>query len=139
MHVLSFLQGIIYFIITLGLEIVPPQKITLDAIHECGRSIKKFFPKSSSDCTEPLLEPSSKYVALGVDDDTDVLAERNRVLTGSADKAFIYLRNLRKVLLRFWIILTVTYFFIIIIRSSRYPDSDAFEFRFMVQKLLFSH
>lgn len=90
-------EGIIYFVITLGLEIVPPEKITLNAIKECGRSIKKLFPKTSTDCTQPLLGSSSKHVALSVDDDADVIAERNRVLTGSADKAIIYLSNLRKV------------------------------------------
>jgi len=47
---------------------------------------------------EPLLEPSTKYVALDLDDDVDVQEERNRVLSGSADNAIIYLCNLRKVL-----------------------------------------
>lgn len=46
---------------------------------------------------EPLLKPSSKTVALDLDEDIDVKIERHRVLSGSIHNAIIYLRNLQKV------------------------------------------
>ncbi|KAH7855874.1 hypothetical protein Vadar_029947 [Vaccinium darrowii] len=89
-------EGIVYYLITLGLELVP-NKITVLAIEEFWKSTRKPFRRTSSSYTEPLLESSSKYVDLDLDDDVDVQAERKRVLSGSMDNAIIYLRNLRKV------------------------------------------
>ncbi|KAL6987169.1 Phospholipid-transporting ATPase abca1 [Sarracenia purpurea var. burkii] len=90
-------EGIIFYLLTLGLELVPPHKITLGTVEECWKSMRKAFQRTSSSYTEPLLESSSKHGALELDDDDDVRAERNRVLSGSTDNAIIYLRNLRKV------------------------------------------
>lgn len=78
---------------------MPPSKVSVLAIGEFWKSIKMLYPRTSSSYKEPLLESSSKYVDLELDDDVDVRAERSRVLTGSIDNAIIYLRNLRKVLL----------------------------------------
>ncbi|XP_058204038.1 ABC transporter A family member 1 isoform X1 [Rhododendron vialii] len=90
-------EGIVYYLITLGLELVPPNKVSVLAIKEFWKSIKTLYPRTSSSYKEPLLESSSKYVDLDLDDDVDVRAERSRVLSGSIDNAIIYLRNLRKV------------------------------------------
>lgn len=90
-------EGIVYYLITLGLEVVPPNKVSVLAIGEFWKSIKMLYPRTSSSYKEPLLESSSKYVDLDLDDDVDVRAERSRVLSGSIDNAIIYLRNLRKV------------------------------------------
>ncbi|XP_052174030.1 ABC transporter A family member 1 isoform X3 [Diospyros lotus] len=89
-------EAIVYYLLTLGLELVPPHKITSVSIDQ-WKNIKKFFQRTSSSYMEPLLESSTKYVALDLDDDVDVQEERNRVLSGSADNAIIYLCNLRKV------------------------------------------
>ncbi|KAE9465926.1 hypothetical protein C3L33_02162, partial [Rhododendron williamsianum] len=90
-------EGIVYYLITLGLELVPPNKVSVLAIEKFWKSIKTLYPRTSSSYKEPLLESSSKYVDLDLDDDVDVRAERSRVLSGSIDNAIIYLRNLRKV------------------------------------------
>lgn len=52
---------------------------------------------NSNNVLEPLLGSSSDIMALDLDEDIDVKAERDRVVSGAADKAIIYLRNLRKV------------------------------------------
>ncbi|CAL5351927.1 hypothetical protein CsSME_00039457 [Camellia sinensis var. sinensis] len=90
-------EGIVFFLITLGLELVPLHKITLVTLKGCWESMKKIFQRTSSSYTEPLLESSSTYVAIDPDEDVDVQAERNRVLSDSTDNAIIYLRNLWKV------------------------------------------
>lgn len=54
------------------------------------------YQSSSPTLRKPLLEPSKTEI-LFIDEDIDVRAERERVLSGSADNAIIYLRNLRKV------------------------------------------
>lgn len=89
-------EGIIYFLVTLGLELVPPRFLNPSA-KECPDPLRKPSRTTSSNYTEPLLKSASENVALDIDDDTDVQTERNRVLSGSIDKAIIYLRNLRKV------------------------------------------
>lgn len=86
-----------YFLLTLGLELLPPQKVSSFSAKECWRSIKNLYRTTSSSYTEPLLQSSPENVGLDLDEDIDVRSERNRVLSGSVDKAIIYLRNLRKV------------------------------------------
>ena len=76
---------------------LPPRKFSLFTILEPWRAIRNRWHGTSSHL-EPLLESTSETGALGLDEDIDVQTERNRVLSGSADNAIIYLRNLRKVL-----------------------------------------
>ncbi|KAJ4706360.1 ABC transporter A family member 1-like [Melia azedarach] len=89
-------EGICYFLVTLGLELLPSHKWTLMTIKERWKSLRKLWCNSSSSYLEPLLKSSSETAAL-LDEDVDVQMERNRVLSGSMDNAIIYLRNLRKV------------------------------------------
>ncbi|CAI9099895.1 OLC1v1036780C1 [Oldenlandia corymbosa var. corymbosa] len=93
---LSYLaaEAVIYFLLTLVLEILPPNKMTLRTAYEWMR-FKLSCPTSDS-LSQTLLEPAFGDV-IEFDEDSDVLAERNRVLSGSTDNAIIYLRNLRKV------------------------------------------
>lgn len=51
---------------------------------------------NSNNMLEPLLG-SSDSAAVDIDEDIDVKEEQDRVLSGAADRAIIYLRNLRKV------------------------------------------
>ncbi|KAK9987447.1 hypothetical protein SO802_032398 [Lithocarpus litseifolius] len=90
------LESIGFFLLTLGLELLPSNKLTLVTIKEWWRSIK-ILQRGTSSYLEPLLKPSSETVALDPDEDIDVKTERNRVLSGSIDNAIIYLRNLQKV------------------------------------------
>lgn len=96
---LSYLaaEAIVYFLITLGLEFLPQQKRNLSKIHEWWKSLGKSRRANSFGFSEPLLRPSSGDVASELDEDIDVKAERDRVLSGSTDNAVIHLRNLRKV------------------------------------------
>lgn len=57
--------------------------------------ISSFTPRSSS--LEPLLK-STMGDNSSLEEDIDVRAERDRVLSGGVDSAVIYLRNLRKVI-----------------------------------------
>ncbi|XAR68503.1 Maltose-transporting ATPase [Bertholletia excelsa] len=90
-------EGVIFYLLTLGLELLPPHKINFMAIGESWKNIKKLFQRKYNSYSEPLLASSSKCVALDVDEDVDVQTERNRVLSGFTDNAIICLRNLRKV------------------------------------------
>ncbi|KAK7843984.1 abc transporter a family member 1 [Quercus suber] len=90
------LESIGFFLLTLGLELLPSHKLTPVTIKEWWRSIK-ILQRGTSSYLEPLLKPSSETVALDPDEDIDVKTERNRVLSGSIDNAIIYLRNLQKV------------------------------------------
>ncbi|CAA2979777.1 ABC transporter A family member 1 [Olea europaea subsp. europaea] len=85
-------EGIIYFILTLSLEVLPLHKINLATACQLWTSSKKLFLATSGSSLEPLLASSSED-----HEDIDVLAERNRVLSGSGGNALIYLHNLRKV------------------------------------------
>ncbi|XP_047311317.1 ABC transporter A family member 1 [Impatiens glandulifera] len=89
-------EAIIYFLLVLALELVPPGRIRLFTYKECWKRIIKIFQRTSDSYLEPLLEGSSKSASVNMDEDVDVEAERNRVVSGSADNAIIYLRNLRK-------------------------------------------
>ncbi|PWA83115.1 ATP-binding cassette A1 [Artemisia annua] len=90
-------EGIIYFLLTLGLEVFPPHKFSSFGITEFLRSLRRSSRPVSDAYAEPLLSSSTKSAAIDLDEDIDVQTERNRVLSGSIDKAIIYLRNLRKV------------------------------------------
>ncbi|KAH9621199.1 hypothetical protein KSS87_008655 [Heliosperma pusillum] len=90
-------ESIFYFLLALGLEVVPPHKLFLHVIYCCWERIKGFCSGNASDIVKPLLSLSPDAVSLDLDEDVDVAAERNRVLSGAADRAILYLRNLRKV------------------------------------------
>lgn len=93
-------ESIFFFLFTLGLEVLPPHKLTPITIDFCWRRIKSLCCVNSgntNDVLAPLLDSSSDVVAVDLDEDIDVKAERNRVVSGAADRAIIYLRNLRKV------------------------------------------
>lgn len=91
-------EGMIYFLLTLGFELLPPQKVSSFA-KECCKSIERLWRPTPQCHSEPLLRSSSENVNLDFDlhEDIDVQSEKNRVLSGSVDKAILYLRNLRKV------------------------------------------
>ncbi|KAK2651860.1 hypothetical protein Ddye_011716 [Dipteronia dyeriana] len=89
-------ESICYFLLTLGLEVLPSHKWTLVTIKEWWKSCRNLQHETPS-FLQPLLKSSSGTVALDLDEDVDVQMERNRVLSGSVDNAIIYLRNLRKV------------------------------------------
>lgn len=88
-------QSFIYFLLTLGLEIYPSLKLTPFKIKKWWGKIN-IFPHNTT-YLEPLLESSPETFVTDLNEDVDVKAERNRVLSGSIDNAIIYLRNLRKV------------------------------------------
>lgn len=90
-----------YFLLTLGLELLPRHKLTAIAVKEWWMkrrrsNLTNLKFETSSPSLEPLLGPSSEFIP-DSDLDVDVTAERNRVLSGSIDNAIIYLSNLRKV------------------------------------------
>ncbi|TYK11079.1 Beta-galactosidase [Cucumis melo var. makuwa] len=95
------IQFLCYFLLTLGLELLPLHKLTAITVKEwwmkCWRNnLINLKAETSSPSLEPFLAPSSNYVIPDFDLDVDVAAERNRVLSGSIDNAIIYLSNLRK-------------------------------------------
>ncbi|KAL6133968.1 hypothetical protein ACLB2K_066201 [Fragaria x ananassa] len=90
------IESLCYFLLALGLEIFPFNKLTLATLKEWWKSIKIIHPGTSS-YREPLLTSSAESITLDLDEDTDVKTERTRVLSGSIDNAIIYLCNLRKV------------------------------------------
>ncbi|KAK9664352.1 hypothetical protein RND81_14G035600 [Saponaria officinalis] len=91
------IESIFYFLLTLGLEVLPPHKLFLHVIYCCWRRFKGFCFGNGGDLVKPLLSLSPDAVSLDYNEDVDVAAERNRVLSGASDKAILYLRNLRKV------------------------------------------
>ncbi|KAA0056173.1 ABC transporter A family member 1 isoform X7 [Cucumis melo var. makuwa] len=95
------IQFLCYFLLTLGLELLPLHKLTAITVKEwwmkCWRNnLINLKAETSSPSLEPFLASSSNYVIPDFDLDVDVAAERNRVLSGSIDNAIIYLSNLRK-------------------------------------------
>ncbi|PQP94893.1 hypothetical protein Pyn_04462 [Prunus yedoensis var. nudiflora] len=90
------IESICYFLLTLGLEHLPYNKLTLATLKEWWKSTKSTRQGSSS-YLEPLLKSSSEVITHDLDEDIDVKTERTRVLSGSIDNAIIYLRNLWKV------------------------------------------
>ncbi|KAL5708093.1 Phospholipid-transporting ATPase abca1 [Ranunculus cassubicifolius] len=88
-------EGFIYFLLTIGIELVPFNKLNFNTIKEWFNSIGE--SQHINGYSEPLLKSSSGTLSIDVDKDIDVQAERQRVLSGSTDNSIIYLRNLRKV------------------------------------------
>ncbi|KAL3755279.1 hypothetical protein ACJRO7_002345 [Eucalyptus globulus] len=89
-------ESIVYYSLTLGLELFPSHKLTVAAIKESLQKITGNLSNNSASYSEPLLKSSSKSGSLDYDEDIDVLMERKRVLSGSIDNAILYLRDLRK-------------------------------------------
>ncbi|XP_022766656.1 ABC transporter A family member 1 isoform X4 [Durio zibethinus] len=85
-------EAICYFLLTLGLELLPTCKLTPVRLIKWRR--KNF--QGDASVLEPFLKSSSE-TAVHLDEDIDVRAERQRVLSGSIDNTIIFLRNLRKV------------------------------------------
>ncbi|XP_019232032.1 PREDICTED: ABC transporter A family member 1 [Nicotiana attenuata] len=90
-------EAVVFFLLTLGLEFLPQQKRSLYRVHEWWKSLGKSRHAISFGSSEPLLRPPSGDVASELDEDIDVKAERDRVLSGSTDNAVIHLCNLRKI------------------------------------------
>lgn len=90
------LESIIYFCLTIGIEFLPFHKLNFNSIKEWFSVHQRQYIASNS-YSEPLLSSPSGGLPTEGDEDVDVHAERQRVLSGSADNAIIYLRNLRKV------------------------------------------
>lgn len=83
---------------TLGLELLPVQKVMSFSIGEWWQHFKVFKQGAGSSSTEPLLKDSTGAISADMEDDIDVQEERNRVISGLTDNAIFYLQNLRKVL-----------------------------------------
>lgn len=83
---------------TLGLEVLPVQKVMSFSIGKWWQNFKAFNQVPGSSSTEPLLKDSSGAITADMDDDIDVQEERDRVISGLTDNTMFYLQNLRKVL-----------------------------------------
>ncbi|CAA0837437.1 ABC transporter A family member 1 [Striga hermonthica] len=89
-------EGMIYFLVTLALEFLLPYKINFARFFNFWRSeCKKLYHPLSSSSLEPLISTSSRNADL--EEDIDVQAERDRVISGGVGSAILYLNNLRKV------------------------------------------
>ncbi|XP_022745140.1 ABC transporter A family member 1-like isoform X3 [Durio zibethinus] len=87
------IEAIFYFLLTLGLELLPTCNLT--PIRLMKRWRRKNFQGDAS-VLEPFLKSSSE-AAVHLDEDVDVRTERHRVLSGSTENTIILLHNLRKV------------------------------------------
>lgn len=83
---------------TLGLELLPVQKVMSFSIGKWWQNFKAFNQGPGSSSTEPLLKDSSGAISADMEDDIDVQEERDRVISGLTDNTMFYLQNLRKVL-----------------------------------------
>ncbi|XVE75594.1 hypothetical protein DITRI_Ditri12bG0105900 [Diplodiscus trichospermus] len=86
-------EAIFYFLLTLGLELLPTCKLT--PVRLMNSWTRKNFHGDAS-VLEPFLK-SSSGTSVHFDEDADVRTERHRVLSGSIDNTVIFLRSLRKV------------------------------------------
>ncbi|KAI3471608.1 hypothetical protein Pfo_028258 [Paulownia fortunei] len=86
-------SGMIYFVLTIGVEVLLPHKINFATAFNFWMRISERFYAPSSSSLEPLLKTDN----CDLEEDIDVQTERNRVLSGGVGSAIIYLRNLRKV------------------------------------------
>jgi len=84
--------------VTLGLELMPVQKVMSFSIGEWWQNLKAFKQGAGSSSTEPLLKDSTGAISTDMEDDIDVQEERDRVISGLSDNTMLYLQNLRKVL-----------------------------------------
>ncbi|XP_038980603.1 ABC transporter A family member 1 [Phoenix dactylifera] len=91
------LESIIYFLFTIGLELVPHQKLKVATIRESWHNFFSLRHDKTTSYTQPLLGSFDDSAISIVEEDMDVKAERYRILSGCVDNAIIYLQNLRKV------------------------------------------
>lgn len=91
------IQIVVYFLLAISLEYIPHYKIKLTRrvwwplLHYVKYDTFQSY-------SEPLLESFGDSSMLITDEDVDVTAERQRILSGLGDDAIIILRNMRKVL-----------------------------------------
>ncbi|WOK95547.1 ABC transporter A family member 1 [Canna indica] len=91
------LESIIYFLLTIVLEVLPSQNLNWMVLKEWWQNVIIFHHDTSKNYFQPLLgsyEDPSFPVA---DEDIDVKAERQKIYSGLVDNAIIYLHDLRKV------------------------------------------
>ncbi|CAA7057158.1 unnamed protein product [Microthlaspi erraticum] len=91
------LESIFYFLVTLGLELLPVQKMMSFSVGDWWQSFKPFKQGAASSSTEPLLKDSTGAISSDMEDDIDVQEEKNRVISGLTENTIFYLQNLRKV------------------------------------------
>lgn len=138
-------QAIGYFILTLGLELLPTCKLTPVRLTNWWRG-KKF--QGDSSVSEPLLR-SSFETDVYLDEDIDVQTERHRVLSGSTDNNIIFLRNLRKVCQCPWTLVFLilvmsflySYYCLVVTsinQSQVYPGGNDYRAKVAVDSLTFS-
>ncbi|KAI3471688.1 hypothetical protein Pfo_028338 [Paulownia fortunei] len=89
---ICYLAGMIYFVLTIGVEVLLSHKINFETASNFWMRISERFYAPSSSSLEPLLKTDN----CDLEEDIDVQTERNRVLSGGVGSAIIYLRNLRK-------------------------------------------
>uniref|UniRef100_A0A1J3IH85 ABC transporter A family member 1 n=1 Tax=Noccaea caerulescens TaxID=107243 RepID=A0A1J3IH85_NOCCA len=91
------LESIFYFLVTLGLELLPVQKMMSFSVGDWWQNFKAFKQGVGSSSTEPLLKDSTGAISSDMEDDIDVQEEKDRVISGLTDNTIFYLQNLRKV------------------------------------------
>ncbi|EPS74541.1 hypothetical protein M569_00214, partial [Genlisea aurea] len=87
-------EGIIYFLLTLVLEVLIPHKIARPTASDLWAFFKKTTRQASLSSSEPFLKTTVKDI---VDEDIDVQIERKKVLSGGTSNAVASLCNLNKV------------------------------------------
>lgn len=92
------MQSIAFFLITIGIESFPAHKWNVYTTKEWWSSTKTYYNETSQGPLEPLLGSYNDSSVSIIDEDVDVVAERDKVLSGATDNAIIHLRNLHKVL-----------------------------------------
>lgn len=90
-------QSTAYLLLTIGLEFVPHHILNFSGIRAWWNHLLSCRPDVSRNYLQPLLGSSKDTSNPLADEDVDVMAERHRVMSGYADNAIIYLRNLWKV------------------------------------------
>uniref|UniRef100_A0A1D1XQT2 ABC transporter A family member 1 n=1 Tax=Anthurium amnicola TaxID=1678845 RepID=A0A1D1XQT2_9ARAE len=90
------IESVVYFLLTIGLEFTPSCGLNSAKIKEWWQNFQRNYHSISQTLREPLVDLSQSRIFIA-GEDVDVQAERERVLSGFADNAIIYLRNLRKV------------------------------------------
>ncbi|CAN8286970.1 unnamed protein product [Cochlearia groenlandica] len=91
------LESIFYFLVTLGLELLPVRKLASFSIGAWWWNSKAFKQGAGSSSTEPLLKDLTGTMPADIEDDIDVQEERDRVISGLTENTIFYLQNLRKV------------------------------------------
>lgn len=88
---------VLYFLITISLEYIPHYKIKLTTSTVLRHLLRYVKYDTAQSYSEPLLGSFGDSSMSITDEDVDVKAERQRILSGLGDNAIICLRNLRKV------------------------------------------